>query len=97
MECKVRKYVKKPVVVEAIQWNGYNWQDITSFCGDSVTFEEIHQRQISDDVFTSNIFLHIKTLEGDMEAKVGDYIIKGVKGEFYPCKPDIFDETYQEV
>jgi hypothetical protein len=39
----------------------------------------------------------IKTLEGDMTANVGDYIIKGVKGEFYPCKPDIFEQTYEPV
>lgn len=44
-----------------------------------------------------NPYMYIETLEGTMKASVGDYIIKGVNGEFYPCKPDIFEKTYEEV
>ena len=96
MEHKVKKYVKNPVVVEAIQWNGLNWQDITSFAGNAVKFEEVIV-PISESANINRVDLIIHTLEGDMTARRGDYIIKGVKGEFYPCKADIFDETYHEV
>lgn len=47
--------------------------------------------------FIDNPYMYIETLEGTMKASVGDYIIKGVNGEFYPCKPDIFEKTYEEV
>lgn len=80
----MKKYIKKPVVIEAIQFNGYNVEEVKSFCED---------RCITG--FLDRVI--IKTLEGNMSACIGDYIIKGVKGEFYPCKPDIFKETYDEV
>ena len=75
------KYRKKPVVIEAIQFDGYNSEEIKTFCGDKCIIG------FSDKVL-------IFTLEGSLTADIGDYIIKGVKGEFYPCKPDIFEETY---
>ena len=83
------KYRKKPVVVEAIQWNGENVGEVISFCKKNVLFKF--------DDYGTDINLTINTLEGDHRAKVGDYIIKGVKGELYPCKPDIFEQTYEEV
>ena len=70
------KYRKKPVVIEAIQWTGDNVNKIVEFIG---------QHNID-----YGVYLKIHTLEGTMQASVGDYIIKGVQGEFYPCKPDIF-------
>ncbi len=79
----IKKYRKKPVVIEAIQWNGSNYKDIKDFCKEAV--------------IDQNLTLVIETLEGDHYAKEGDYIIKGVKGEFYPCKPDIFEKTYEEI
>lgn len=80
------KYRKKPVVIEAVQWTGENVKEIATFMGiESVPY----------DLNTHN--LSIVTLEGIMEASKGDYIIKGVQGEFYPCKLDIFAETYEEV
>lgn len=78
------KYRKKPVVVEAVRWNGNNHKEVINFAENKIWFDEL-----------GNIW--IATLEGDMVAKKGDYIIKGVQGEFYPCKPDIFAETYEEV
>ena len=78
-----KKYRKKPVVIEAIQWIGNNLSEIDNFIGRTVDNKE------------TTLVIH--TLEGDMEASIGDYIIKGVNGEFYPCKPDIFDKTYEEV
>lgn len=79
----VRHYRKKPVVIEAIRWDGMNYDEIGDWMGLYCTLE-------IDGCFV------IPTLEGDMRASEGDWIIKGVKGEFYPCKPDIFAATYEE-
>lgn len=78
------KYRKKPVVIEAIQYDGRNHDDVMRFTGKSLC-------AIDDD--DNSIVIH--TLEGDMRASVRDWIIKGVKDEFYPCKPDIFEATYE--
>ena len=78
-----RVYRKKPVVVEAVQWTGENHAEMCEFI-DSEAFDIIPR-----------IELVIHTLEGDHHASPGDYIIKGVNGEFYPCKPDIFAKTYE--
>lgn len=83
---KKMKYRKKPVVIEAVKWTGNNVRDLADFMGES---------QINYEIETRKMF--IRTLEGIMEASVGDYIIKGVQGEFYPCKPDIFAETYEKT
>lgn len=77
------KYRKKPVVIEAVQWTGENISEMIDFIIGSFEHELEDPKE-----------LKIKTLEGTMTANVGDYIIKGVKGEFYPCKPDIFAATY---
>ena len=79
------KYRKKPVVIDAVRWNGNNHKEVIDF---------VENNKIWFDAL-GNIW--ISTLEGDMMAKKGDYIIKGIQGEFYPCKPDIFAETYEEV
>ena len=79
----VTKYRKKPVVIEAIQWNGKNLTEIDNFAGEGISIKD------------TSLVIH--TLEGDMEASINDYIIKGVDGEFYPCKPDIFSKTYEKV
>jgi len=81
----IAKYRKKPVVIEAVQFNGRNSADIHEFCGDKV------REPVGKD------YLEIETLEGIHIASPGDYIIKGIKGEFYPCKPDIFEQTYEKV
>lgn len=79
----VKRYRKKPVVIEALQFTpGMPWEDVFGFCPDARP---------------KNGELYIKTLEGYMHVSPQDYIIKGVKGEFYPCKPDIFEATYEEV
>lgn len=83
------QYTKKRITVEARQLlattNG-DMQAIADWCGGKLrgAFLDIQHR-----------FIQIDTLEGEMEAHVGDWIIKGVKGEFYPCKPDIFEMTYE--
>lgn len=79
------KYTKKPVIIEAVQWTGRNIEEIERFAGPNARFN----------LALSTV--EIETLEGTMIAKVDDYIIKGVKGEFYPCKPDVFRKTYELV
>lgn len=87
----VKKYCKKPIVVEAVQWNGVNRGEIESFCGyGNVEFKV----EILKDS-TLGMQLIIKTLEGDMVANRGDYIIKGICDEFYSCKEEIFEKTYE--
>lgn len=81
------KYRKKPVVIEAIQWTGEFDRNMSLFVGDKATIKGTKE--------PFEMFIH--TLEGDMKADVGDFIIKGVNGEFYPCKPDIFEKTYEMV
>lgn len=85
------KYRKKPVIIEAIQ-----------FEDNSDRIIEIHEFMGGDTIRVNyedknNPYLKVETLEGIMKASVGDYIIKGVNGEFYPCKPDIFEKTYERV
>lgn len=84
----MKKYVKKPVVIDAVQWKGDNRKEIWAFC--TLAY-------FNTDFETGDLKLMIQTLEGVMEASIGDYIIKGIKGEFYPCKEDIFHLTYDEV
>lgn len=91
------KYRKKPVVIDAIQWNGLNFKEIEDFAGVDITIlEEVRTNRI-DIHIPGDYRLCIRTLEGVMDARKGDYIIKGVNGEFYPCKPDIFEKTYEKV
>ena len=80
----VKKYRKKPIVIEAMRW----FNDVKSM---SALIEWCNKFEIIKD----NIV--IKTLEGDMKVSVGDCILKGIEGEFYPCKFDIFEKTYEEV
>ena len=89
------KFRKKPVVIEAVQWTGSNLKEVIDFSGlhesaKKWSWEE-YEKVVSDDG------LKIFTLEGKMTADVNDWIIKGVKGEFYPCKPEIFEATYEAV
>jgi hypothetical protein len=94
------KYRKKPVVIEAVQLCWKNWQEVCDFLGPIIS-EKNPGRQ--GDFFHDKcgeeagpwINLTIPTLEGNMDALHGDWIIKGVKGEFYPCRPDIFAATYE--
>ena len=86
------KFRKKPVVIEAVQYTGNNITEVEKFVGKFVSF----QQNCTDDG-GSHFSMVIETLEGNMKAIPKDWIIKGVKGEFYPCKPDIFEATYEAV
>ena len=83
-EMTFKKYKKKPVVIEAIRWDGRD--DTLKTIKENVEV-----------IRSKNEKIVIPTLEGDMTADLGDWIIKGVGGEFYPCKPDIFEKTYDVV
>lgn len=85
------KYRKKPVVIEAMQLTHENRDEIAAWCGGH--YEPDHIYRMAGLVPKGS--LDIPTLEGTMEARSGDFIIRGVKGEFYPCKPDIFAATYE--
>lgn len=90
------KYRKKPVVIDAIQWTELNLEEIKEFVGELLTYDIIDTAwQVGKGV--PHVLMKIHTLEGDMEVNKGDFIIKGVNGEFYPCKPDIFKKTYEAV
>lgn len=78
------KYRKKPVVIEAIQWTGENPKECMKFVNSGAA-----------DVNGDTIL--IATLEGSMAASKNDWIIRGIQGEYYPCKPDIFEKTYEPV
>jgi hypothetical protein len=83
------KYRKKPVVIDAIKWTGDNWDELELWCPYGLTCQR--------DIGSKKYVIVIDTLEGRMRADVGDWIIKGIKGEFYPIKNDIFLETYEKV
>ena len=86
-------YQKKPVVIQAIRWLGHNWNEVCDFI-------PVPEKAVGDETScdpTGRMSVIIHTLEGDVRAEIGDWIIKGVKGEFYPCKDDIFRMTYEEV
>ena len=100
------KYRKKPVIIEAVQYikgkevpaidflGGYNINDhVPGNCAVHETGIAIFQSNWAD----QSVSITIKTLEGNMEVSDGDYIIKGIQGEFYPCKPEIFEQTYEIV
>jgi hypothetical protein len=79
----VSEFRKKPVVIQAVQFTGDNADEIGHFAG------------LAARIAGRGARLEIQTLEGVMTASPGDWIIRGVKGEFYPCKPDIFDASYE--
>jgi len=82
------KFRKKPIVIEAVKWDG-NLSTVLPLLSNSST------REVEQELGSK--LLQIKTLEGVMTANIGDWIIKGVSGEIYPCKPDIFEKTYEPV
>lgn len=82
-----KQYRKKPVVIEAMQVNNDSAQEVGAWCKADV------MGRLED----GSPYLQIATLEGVMTANVDDWVIKGVNGEFYPCKPDIFEKSYEPV
>ena len=82
------KFKKKPVVIEAKQLTISNLESLEQWCKGSIKGRALPPEERVIDIWT---------LEGEMRAEIGDWIIKGVLGEFYPCKPNVFELTYEEV
>lgn len=78
----ILKVRKKPIVVESIQWNGDNFDELEKWCPYGLS------------LFSKNMQLYVRTLEGELTANIGDYILKGVDGELYPVNKEIFEKTY---
>ena len=83
------RYRKKPVIIEAMRFDGKNRREVLSFIYPNMSEAGLHGAEVM------RLPIVIGTLEGDMTANPGDWIIRGVLGEFYPCKPDIFAATYE--
>ena len=95
----IKKYIKKLVQIEAIQLKEDNIIEVFDFL-DGANYKETKSTEELEDFNQRMLkqgYIEIETLEGIMKVSFGDYIIKGVKGEFYPYKPDIFQATYEEV
>ena len=88
----LKKYRKKPVEIEAIQLHMSNMDGLM----EQMRREGHEVRTHSEPPMRAITGMVIKTLEGEMIASFGDYIIKGIQGEYYPCKPDIFEKSYNE-
>ena len=86
------RFRKRPVMIEAVRWEGTgrSWAELYDFARDVDGLSQVYGPHPGDRI-------QVQTLEGMMTADLGDWIIRGVKGEFYPCKPDIFELTYEPV
>ena len=92
----IEKFRKKPIVIEALQWTGKNYEEVQNFTSGKVSLTKFDYLSPLGEMVSDKKLL-IDTLEGNLFVGIGDYIIKGVKGEFYPCKELIFWETYDRV
>ena len=101
----VKKYRKKPIIIEALQLDWSTWQEMCDFAGvgnledgkPEGCYVGTDGKALPPNRVSEVMGLSIPTLEGVMVAKEKDYIIRGIKGELYPCKPDIFEETYEAI
>ena len=96
------KYISKPITIEAVQLCWRNWNIVCDFLGDIISPENPGRRVVTysdtcGEVGPSYVELTIPTLVGPMLARHGDYIVKGTEGEFYPCKPTIFERKYRRA
>ena len=98
-EKTMTQFRKKPVVINAVQWTGRNLREVIAFTDGPPDTRSAHAGMAWEAYadLVARDGLKIYTLEGKMSAAIGDWIIKGVKGEHYPCKPDIFAATYEAV
>ena len=87
------QYRKKPVVIEAEQIKPTNVEDVATWCDGEVIIQAVEM----DGIVVTYYGIDIPTLEGTMRGNSGDFVIQGVEGEFYPCKKDIFEKTYERV
>lgn len=93
----INKYRTKPCEIEAVQWDGTNVPEVEQFVGQAVQWcHDCVMRYGSSNPYAGYI-LQINTPEGVMRVDVGDYIIRGLKGEYYSCKPDVFQKKYEPL
>jgi len=85
------QYRKKPIVIEARQFHNHAHWAVAEWCGGDLI------QDFPDDAEDRSPYIVIHTFEGDHRAQLGDWIITGIRGEFYPCKPAIFEQTYEKV
>ena len=93
----ISKYKTKPCEIEAVRWDGTNVPEIEQFAGQAVQWCHDCVMHYGSQNPYAGYMLYIHTLEGVMRADVGDYIIRGLKGEYYPCKPDVFEQKYERM
>ena len=91
------RYRKKPVEVEAMRLDRHNTKDVCDWIASCQYHDPDNEHGEQSVGYLTDGTVVIDTLEGRMVASIGDYVIRGVKGEFYPCKPDIFEQTYEQV
>mgnify|MGYP003655550089 CR=1 FL=1 len=91
------KYRKRPIIVDAVQWTGQNHREMFEFLGGKSTeFIQAEGKNFYIDFSKVEGGLIIRTLEGEHKASIGDYVVKGIKDEFWPVKPDIFELSYEK-
>lgn len=90
------KYKTKPVEIEAIQWTGLNFDEVKEFAGASLMYAILDSAWKAGEG-RPHVLMRIRTLEGGMNVSEGDYIVKGLKGEFYPCEPDVFEKKCELI
>lgn len=93
----MKKFRKKPVVIEAVQVSFDNVYEAQDWANGQLPEDHQITLSFSNDEDWRVDGLIVPTLEGPMRCSFGDYLIRGVKGEFYPCKPDIFEMTYEQI
>jgi hypothetical protein len=91
------KFRKKPVTVDAIRYTGDNYAEVASWCRSFWTEDESTQEDPVNGLSVGDKAIFIMTREGEMKGSPGDWIIRGTQGEFYPCKTDSFDDTFEEI
>lgn len=90
----IQTATKKPITIQFVRYNGHNNEEVEQFVGSKLKFELESETAYIAGVAPPIFSLTIPTLEGEMKAMRGDVIIQGVNKEFYPCKPDIFEKSY---
>ncbi|MBR8733142.1 hypothetical protein IX329_000715 [Fusobacterium necrophorum] len=93
----IKKYRKKPVMIEAIQFRKDNIREVLEFITPQFS---IYKKEVIDEMeerIKQKRYLTIRTLEGNLLVGYGSYILKGIQGEIYPCEKEIFEETYEEI
>jgi hypothetical protein len=91
----MENYRKKPVVIQAVQLSKTNWREIEALAPDKIHF--LGNRTGPDKQDLDCVGLNILTLEGALFCEIGDWVIRGLRGEYYSCKPDIFEKSYEHV